>query len=53
MARSNKLIDKKFIKNYVKNSLDYLSKLYFLYIKNAYLIRILLLFNKQNVALFQ
>lgn len=26
MAKSNKLIDKKFIKNYVKNSLDYLSK---------------------------
>lgn len=26
MAKSNKLIDKKFIKNYVKNSLEYLSK---------------------------
>ncbi|WP_343009698.1 3'-5' exonuclease [Clostridium celatum] len=26
MAKSNKLIDKKFIKNYVKNSLDYLEK---------------------------
>ena len=36
MARSNKLIDKKFIKNHVKNSLDYLSKDDILHIYKKY-----------------
>lgn len=36
MAKSNKLIDKRFIKNYVKNSIDYLTKDEILYIYKKY-----------------